>query len=274
MLDVQRQGRVATLTIDHPPINLLDLELMLALDAVGRDVADDPEISVVVLRSAVPGWFIAHADVELILGLTSETAGPPPEGLGFFHAMVDRFRTMPKLTVAVIDGIVRGGGCELMSSFDVRFASTDAVLGQPEVALGILPGGSGTQRLPWLIGRARALEVAIGCDDVDGATAERWGWVNRALPSDELAAFVDRFVKRVASFPPAAIAEAKAAIVAATPDPVPGLGAEAEGFARLVALPVARERMQAFMAAGGQTTELEGDRRSVQALLERLGDSA
>lgn len=271
MLDVQREGRVATLTIDHPPINLLDLELMLAFDAASQDVEVDSDISVVVLRSAVPGWLIAHADVELILGLTPESAGPPPEGLGFFHAMVDRFRTMPKLTVAVIDGIVRGGGCELASSCDVRFASTDAVLGQPEVALGILPGGSGTQRLPWLIGRARALEAVIGCEDVDGATAERWGWVNRALPASELGGFVDRFIQRVASFPPEAIAEAKAAVIAATPDPVPGLRAEAAGFARLVGLPVARERMQAFMAAGGQTPELEGDREALQALVQRLG---
>ena len=271
MLDTQHEGRVATLTIDHPPINLLDLDLMLALDAAGTAVAADPEVSVVVLRSAVPGWFIAHADVELILRLTPETAGPPPEGLGFFHAMVDRFRTMPKLTVAVIDGIVRGGGCELASSFDVRFASTDAVLGQPEVALGILPGGSGTQRLPGLIGRARALEVVIGCDDVDAATAERWGWVNRAVPAAELGPFVDRFVQRVASFPPEAVAEAKAAVLAASPDPVPGLRAEAEGFARLVGLPAAAERMQAFMAAGGQTAAVEGDRVALQALVERLG---
>ena len=270
MLDVQRQGRVATLTIDHPPINLLDLELMLAFDAAGREVAADPDITVVVVRSAVPGWFVAHADVELILGLTPETAGPPADGLGFFHAMVDRVRTMPKLTVAVIAGIARGGGCELASSFDVRFASLDAVLGQPEVALGILPGGSGTQRLPWLVGRARALEVAIGCDDVDGATAERWGLVNRALPPDELDAFVERFVDRVASFPPEAVAEAKAAILAAMPDPTAGLRSEAEGFARLVGTDAARHRMQAFLAAGGQTAEVEGDRAALQTLLEQL----
>lgn len=271
MLDVQREGRVATLTLDHPPINLLDLELMLALDAAGRDVAEDPAVSVVVLRSAVPGWFVAHADVELILQLTPESAAPPTEGLGFFHAMADRFRTMPKLTVAVVEGIARGGGCELASSFDVRFASTDALLGQPEVALGILPGGSGTQRLPWLVGRARALELAIGCDDVDGATAERWGLVNRALAPAELAPFVERFVRRVASFPPEAVAEAKTAIVAATPDPRPGLRAEAEGFARLVGLPASRERMQAFMAAGGQTAELESDPVALQALVDRIG---
>jgi enoyl-CoA hydratase/carnithine racemase len=270
MLDVQRQGRVATLTIDHPPINLLDVDLIRAFDTAGADVAADGDVSVVVIRSAVPGWFIAHADVELILRLSASPPGPSPEGLGFFHAMVDRFRTMPKLTIAVIDGIARGGGCELASSCDIRFASTSAVLGQPEVALGILPGGSGTQRLPWLIGRARALEVAVGCDDVDGVTAERWGWVNRALPAAELDAFVDRFVGRVASYPPAAVAAAKACIVSATPDPVPGLRAEFDRFAKVVRMQDACQRMQAFLDGGGQTAELEGDRVALQALLDSL----
>jgi enoyl-CoA hydratase/carnithine racemase len=273
MLDVQRQGRVARLTIDHPPINLLDLDLMLAFDAAGTEVAADPDVSVVVIRSAIPGWFIAHADVELILRLAAEPARPVPDGLGFFHTMVDRLRTMPKLTVAVIDGIARGGGCELASSCDIRFASTSAVLGQPEVALGILPGGSGTQRLPWLVGRARALEAAIGCDDVDGTTAERWGWVNRALPAADLDAFVDRFVARVASYPPEAVTATKASIVAATPDPKRGLRAEAERFAEVLHLPEATRRMQAFLDGGGQTAELEGDRVALQTLLDGLGSA-
>nr|MBA2281631.1 enoyl-CoA hydratase/isomerase family protein [Acidimicrobiia bacterium] len=196
MLRTERDGRVATLWLDHPPINLLDLDLMVAIDGATAELAADEAISVVVLRSAVPGWFIAHADVGLLLGLDPATAGPPPEGLGFFHVMVERLRTMPKLTIAVIEGVARGGGSELALACDVRIASTAAVLGQPEVALGILPGGGGTQRLARLLGRARALEAVLGCDDVDGATAERWGWVNRALPPAEVEPFVDRLARR------------------------------------------------------------------------------
>ena len=99
---------------------------------------------------------------------------------------------MPKATIAVIEGRVGGGGSELALSCDMRFAGPTAVFNQPEVALGIIPGGSGTVRLPRLIGRSRALEAILGCDDIDAATAERWGWVNRVLPTDELATFVDR----------------------------------------------------------------------------------
>lgn len=270
MIRTDRQGRVATIWIDHRPINLLDLGLMLALDAATTELAADDGVGVVVLRSAVPGWFIAHADVELILQLDPATSGAPPEGLGFFHAMVERLRTMPKLTVAVVEGIARGGGCEVALSCDVRVASTDAVLGQPEVALGILPGGSGTQRLATLVGRARALEAVLGCDDVDGATAERWGWVNRALPPHELDAFVYRLAGRVASYPAAAVAAAKAAVDAALPDPVPGLRAEADAFAGTLTDPDARRLMQAFLDGGGQTPQLEGDRAALQGLLERI----
>jgi enoyl-CoA hydratase/carnithine racemase len=270
MIRIDRDGRVATIWIDHPPINLLDLGLMLALDGATAELADDDGVGAVVLRSAVPGWFIAHADVGLILQLDPATSGPPPEGLSFFHVMVERLRTMPKLTVAVVEGIARGGGCEVALSCDVRIASNDAVLGQPEVALGILPGGGGTQRLARLVGRARALEAVLGCDDVDAATAERWGWVNRALPAAEIGPFVDRLATRVASYPAAAVAAAKSSIDAALPDPVPGLRAEAQAFAGTLADPEARRLMQAFLDGGGQTAELEGDRVALQALLEQI----
>jgi enoyl-CoA hydratase/carnithine racemase len=173
---------------------------------------------------------------------------------------VDRFRTMPKATIAVIEGRVRGGGSELISSMDMRFADADrAVLGQPEVALGIIPGGSGTQRLPALIGRARALEVMLGCGDVDAVTAERWGWVNRALPSGELHAFVNELVERISSFPAGALAAAKASAANALPDPVPGLCAEEWLFSRTLLDPEAIDRMERFLDIGGQTREVELD---------------
>src|SRR3954451_939265 len=194
---------IARVTIDHPPINLFDLQLMLELDRFGREVEADESVRVVVADSADPDFFIAHADVTLILQLPREARDTPNDELGFFHALVDRFRTMPKATIAIVEGCVRGGGSEFISSFDMRFASLErAVFGQPEVPLGILPGGSGTQRLPSLVGRARALEIILGGGDIDGATAEAWGWVNRALSDGELRPFVDELAARIASFPP------------------------------------------------------------------------
>jgi len=130
---------------------------------------------VVVVDSANPDFFIAHADVKLILQLPSEPRQPPTE-LPLFTAMVDRFRTMPKATIAVIEGRCRGGGSALVLGMDLRFAAIGrARLGQPEVAVGIIPGGGGTQRLPRLIGGGRALEVILGCDDVDAETARLVG---------------------------------------------------------------------------------------------------
>jgi enoyl-CoA hydratase/carnithine racemase len=143
---------------------------------------------------------------------------------------------------------------------DMRFADVDrARLGQPEVALGIIPGGSGTQRLPRLTGRARALEVILGCDDVDAPTAERWGWVNRSLPANELHAYVDQLAARIASFPAAGIATAKASVDHALVDPVPGLCAEEWLFSRTLLEPETIRRMERFLEMGGQTREAELD---------------
>jgi enoyl-CoA hydratase/carnithine racemase len=178
--------------------------------------------------------------------------------LGGFHAIVDRFRTMPKATIAVLEGIARGGGSELALSLDMRFAALGrAVLSQPEVGVGIIPGGSGTQRLPRLVGRARALEIVLGCDDIDAATAERWGYVNRALPAAELRPFVDALAARIASFPPGAIARAKTAVDGALPDPLSGLLTEDQLFRICLGDPAAHTRMAAFLEAGGQTREVE-----------------
>jgi enoyl-CoA hydratase/carnithine racemase len=267
-LRVTVEDGVARVTIDHPPINLFDLALMLELDRLGREVDVDDSVRVVVVGSSNPEFFIAHADVSLILGLPREERTEANAELGFFHAMVDRFRTMPKATIAVIEGRVRGGGSEFVSSFDMRFASrARALFGQPEVPIGIIPGGSGTQRLAWLVGRARALEIILGGADVDGELAEQWGWVNRSLPDGELWPFVDALAARIASFPAGAIAAAKASVNNALPDPVPGLCEEERLFSQTLLDPSAIARMEAFMAAGGQTREAELDLPAIYSKL-------
>jgi enoyl-CoA hydratase/carnithine racemase len=251
------EGGIARVTMDHPPINLLDLTLIAELDRVGRELEADDSVRVVLLDSADPEFFSAHADVNLILGLPHDDISRHLE-LGGFHVMVDRFRTMPKATIAVIEGIARGGGSELAISFDMRFAAIGrAVLGQPEVSVGIIPGGSGTQRLHRLVGRGRALEIILGCGDIDAETAERWGYVNRALPDEELRAFVDRLAARIASFPPGAVARAKTALDAALPDPIDGLLTEDELFRVCLSDPDAQARMTAFLQFGGQTRDVE-----------------
>jgi enoyl-CoA hydratase/carnithine racemase len=258
-LRVGVDGGIATVTIDNPPINLFDLGLYLEMRQIATELHDDGAVRVVVLRSATPGFFIAHFDVSLIQSFPTEPQ-PEPTELNPFHEMCEAFRTMPKATIAVIEGRIGGGGSELALSCDMRFAALGlAVLNQPEVALGIIPGGTGTVRLPRLIGRSRALEVILGCDDIDAATAERWGWVNRVLPTDELATFVDRLAARIASFPPHAVAAAKASVVRAESGVVEQLLAESHAFTGTLGDPLTQAAMTNFLERGGQTPD--GERR-------------
>jgi enoyl-CoA hydratase/carnithine racemase len=267
VLRVEVDRGVAFATIDAPPMNLLAGPLLTALDAFTRDVAADPAVRVVVLRSADPRFFIAHADVELIAAMPPPRIDPAPN---FVHQVVDRLRTLPKATIAQIEGYARGGGSEVALACDMRFAARGrAVLGQPEVGLGILPGAGGTVRLARLVGRARAAEIVLGGEDFDAELAERYGWVNRALPPAEIGPWVARLARRIAGFPAEAIAEIKG-VLAEVERAIPELlVAEQNAFARLLAGPAARERMRRFLAQGSQTPTGE---RSLGADLEKLHD--
>ncbi len=259
-LRVDGDEGVVWATIDNPPINLMTPALFADLARFAEEVAEDDDVRVVVLRSDDPDFFIPHFDVEAILGFSTDT--PPVRAEGGsrnpFHAMCETFRCMPKATLVEIGGRVGGGGSELAASCDMRFGAIGRTwISQPEVAIGILPGGSGTQRLPRLLGRGRALEMILGCDDLDAETAERWGYLNRALPPGELRPFVDRLARRIARFPAAAIAAAKRLVVDAEGDLAPGLVEEDFRFSELIRMPEARERMMRFLEIGGQTREGE-----------------
>lgn len=270
LLKTRRDRGVLWVTIDNPPINLFDLPLMREMHRLSKDIEGDGEVRVVVFQSANPEFFIAHADVELILQMPAGAAPPKSEELGFFHAMLERYRTMPKVSIAKIEGRARGGGSEFVLSLDMRFAALGrALLSQPEVALGIIPGGSGTQRLPRLIGRARALEVVLGCEDFSAELAERYGYVNRALPPDELGPFVERLAYRIAAYPAEAIALAKASVDAAELPTRGGLLEEAHYFNQSLATDAAQRLMRRFLELGGQTPEVE---RDLEGLLERLSE--
>jgi len=248
---------VAFVTIDNGPINLLDQALIGDLDRAGRELEADPAVKVVVLQSANPEFFIAHADINLIQQMPS-TPPPRDETLGAFHAMVDRFRTMPKATIAKIEGYCRGGGSELVLACDMRFAAIGkAVLGQPELGVGIIPGGGGSVRLPRLVGRGRALEIILGCGDIRADGAERYGYVNRARPADEIAYFVTSLALRIASCPAEAIALAKQAVGMADVGLEGDLAREEAMFLQSAHTDAARRRMAAGLAGGMQTPALE-----------------
>ena len=186
--------------------------------------------------------------------------------------MCERYRTMPKATIAQIEGRVGGGGCELIQAFDMRFGVIgETILNQMEVPLGILPGGGGTQRLPRLVGRGRALEIILGGEDLDAETAESWGLLNRAFAKDDVEAYVDRLASRISSFPSEAIALAKESVNASDLPLAEGLIEEGYLFQRSIRSDAAQRRMRRFLAEGGQTRDAEVDMAS---LVGRLGGDA
>jgi len=259
LLRVARDGRIVTATVDNPPINLITLELFGELARLSQEVADDRDATVFVLKSANPDFFLAHFDVAAILSFPIDRPAERAEpGANAYHAMCERFRTMDKATIAQIEGRVGGGGSELSMSFDMRFGVIGkTVVNQMEAPLGILPGGSGTQRMPRLIGRHRALEVILGGIDLDAATAERWGYLNRALPAAEVGPYVDALARRIASFPPEAVRLAKQSVNASALPLEEGLVEESYLFQKSIRTDGARRNMARFLEIGGQTRDGE-----------------
>ncbi len=196
---------------DYPPFNIVDAILFQGLqDLLGRMDAS-PSLRVVAFESANPEFYLAHFDLTGKTGNITTAVGP--SGLPILTDTFIRITRSPVASIAKIRGCVRGASSEFVLACDMRFASREnTLLGQPEVGVGIHPGGGGTERLPHLVGRGRALEIILGANDFDGDTAERYGYVNRALPDAELDGFVDTLARRIASFDRRAIAAAKSLV--------------------------------------------------------------
>jgi enoyl-CoA hydratase/carnithine racemase len=260
LLTVVVENRVCWATMNAPPVNVMTIPLLMDLMKLASVVGADDGVGALVLQSADPDFFVAHFDVEAILKFPTTTVPERAGELSGFHVMCETFRTMPKATIAKVNGRVGGGGAELAASMDMRFGVLGkTVVNQMEVPLGILPGGTGTQRLPLLVGRGRALEMILGGIDVDAQTALEWGWLNRAFAtSDELNAYVAFLANRIASFPSAAVRLAKASVLNALDDPTEVLLDEAFAFQQTLRDPVSADRMRTFLARGGQTREGEG----------------
>ena len=268
---VEVDGRLAVVTIDNPPINIITPALYGELSALTGELKADPDLTVVVFKSADPDFFLAHFDVETILTFPTEGDAEMDPELNPFHVMCERVRTMDKVTIAQIEGRVGGGGSEFVSSMDMRFGVAGKTkINQMEVPLGILPGGTGTQRLPRLVGRGRAMEIVLGGDDLDAETAERWGYLNRIFAADEIDAWVAGLARRIASFPVEAVRLGKASVNAAEKPLQEGLVEEAYLFQRLLRTDGAQTNMRRFMEIGGQTRE--GELR-VGELNAQLGES-
>jgi len=270
-LKIRVDHGVAFVTIENPPINLLTLELCAEILRLAGEILADDQVTVTVFDSANPEFFIAHFDVNVLAMLGGQPLPPTPE-LNDLCKITEIFRRMPKVSIAKIEGRTRGGGSEFVLGLDMRFGAVGkAVLGQLEVGVGIIPGGGGTQRLPRLVGQARALEVVLGCSDFPAELAERYGYINRALPPDELTPFVEELAYRIATFPAEAIALGKKSVQNAEEmSMTEGLWEETVLFARSIQSAPAQARMKRFMKLGGQTREVELD---MQGLVKVLGEA-
>lgn len=257
-LNVDIEGRLAVVTISNPPINIFTPALYMEMSALTSELKADPSLTVVVFKSADPDFFIAHFDVEAILQFPIDKDAEKDQELSEFHLMCERVRTMDKVTIAQIEGRVGGGGSEFSASMDMRFGVIGKTkINQMEVPLGILPGGTGTQRLPRLVGRGRAMEIVLGGDDLDAETAERWGYLNRIFAADAIDDWVMNLARRIASFPVEAVRLAKESVNAAEMPLREGLVEEAYLFQRLLRTDGAQTNMRRFMELGGQTREGE-----------------
>jgi len=258
-LGIEYDGGVLTATINNPPLNVMTPPLYMDLVGFTSDVEQDESVKVVVFQSADPDFFIAHFDVEAILEFPIDTPAEKSPEFSDFHLMCERVRTMPKATIVKMAGRAGGGGNEFASSCDMRFGlKGKTVINQMEVALGILPGGTGTQRLPRLVGRGRAMEICLGSDDIDAETAAQWGYLNRVFDSaNELDGFVDSLSKRIACWPAEAIALCKASINNAEMPLGDGLLEEAFLFQQTLRTKGAQQNMRKAMTLGLQTREGE-----------------
>ncbi|CAA9438810.1 MAG: Enoyl-CoA hydratase [uncultured Quadrisphaera sp.] len=268
-LEVSRADGVARVTLDNPPVNVLDVAMMGDLRHLLGSLALDETVRVIVFDSADPEFFIAHVDMSLIDSpdaFDGFTADLPP-GVNVFQALGELLRHQPQVTIVELAGKARGGGAEFVAAADMTFAAVGrAGLGQVEALMGIVPGGGATQLVTHRVGRNRALEVLLGADLVDARTAELYGWVNRALPADELAAFVQRTALNIAALPEGVVAAAKRAVPLA--DLSEGLLREHDAWTSTFVRPDAERLVRGGLAAGAQTREGE---RDLEGLLRGLG---
>jgi len=255
------------IVFDYPPFNIVDATLYQALQDLLARMDASPSLRVVVFESANPEFFLAHFDLTGKTGNITTAVGP--SGLPILIDTFVRISRSPVASIAKIRGCVRGVSSEFVLACDMRFASREnTLLGQPEVGVGVHPGGGGTERLPPLVGRGRALEIVLGANDFDGDTAAQYGYVNRALPDKQLDGFVDALARRIATFDGRAIAAAKHLINQVSLPSADNLLSALNSFQTALTWPETLQRVEALLKQG-----LQQDRnfeREWPAMLESL----
>lgn len=240
-------GAVAVVTIDNPPLNALSSPLLAELEAVIDRLDNDEEVRAMVLTGAGDRAFVAGADIKEFPALRDVDVpdGGSPRNLQQLGTRIESARTP---VIAAIAGYCLGGGLELAMSCALRVCSDDSQLGQPEIKLGLIPGGGGTQRLPRLIGPGRAMLLNATGDFIDGTTAYEWGLVEKVVPRDEVQATALGIAQTIASRSPIAIGVLLELARSTRDMPVEdGLRREADGFMRCLRSEDGLEGVTAFV---------------------------
>ncbi|MBA2476210.1 MAG: enoyl-CoA hydratase/isomerase family protein [Actinobacteria bacterium] len=240
-------GAVALVTIDRPPVNALSAALIGELEHAFTTLGDDSAVRAIVLRGAGERAFVAGADISEFPSIDEGTVSEGGSARGI-QKLAGQMEALPKPIVAAIHGYCLGGGLETALACDVRIAAEDAQLGFPEIKLGLLPGGGGTQRSVRAIGPARAKLLYLTGDPISGQQAYEWGLVERVVPRAELVEAAKGLAATLAERSPHAIGELKALALASRDLPVEeGQRLEAEAFARCLASEDGREGVSAFL---------------------------
>ena len=257
-ISAHKQGGVLFAEIAAPPMNLLGPELVRDLVSLIQQTEADDSIHVLVFKSADPDYFISHVDVTRIAEygeLAKQLTGEPSIAMLFHYLSASRL-----VTIAQIEGRVRGVGSEFVLACDMRFAALEsAIFSQPEVGFGLIPGSGGVQHLTRLMGRGRALEVLLSAVDYDAEMAERYGWINRALPAAGLGDFVKSLALRIVSFPAFGVAAIRDRVNAVAQAPAEDFRRDSSLFLDCARKPEAQNRIKGAMKRGFQTREAEMD---------------
>lgn len=245
---LELDDEVATIRLDRPPANAISRQVSEELRDAALDAGGREDVGAVVVWGG-PKIFAAGADVKEMADRGPEDVRPMVSALGDALLVLEE---IPKVTIAAIEGYCLGGGCELALACDFRFASQDAQLGQPEIAIGIIPGAGGTQRLPRLVGHARARELIYSGRRIGAEEALRIGLVDALAPPGQAHQVASEAAHRYASGPTRALAAAKEAMnAAALGDVRRGLGVERDVFVGLFDTEDQKEGMRAFLEKRG-----------------------